>query len=100
MPKDYGDQLILKKVVQTKETSPIFRAEITIGGKKYKASLWVWTNKAGEPVMDKNNNKQLKGKIEVDDYQREQQPTTRGRSEPPAGPAMDGGDIPFSPLPL
>lgn len=94
---DYGDQCIIKRVKSDKPNSPAFRAEITIGGRKYKSSLWVWDKKDGTLVLDKNGEKQLKGKVEVDNW-------TPGGEQPKAdagkvggsGPA-DDDSIPFAP---
>lgn len=98
---DYGDEIIIKKVVSENPDAPVMRAEITIGGQKYKAGLWFWRRKDGSLVLDKAENKQYKGKIEVDDYQaapkqarRESAGRDNDQLTPPADDFKDD-DIPF-----
>jgi len=90
MSYDNSNQLILKKVVSDNPKAPKLRAEITVNGQKYKASLWPWTKKDGTPVLDKNGHGQYIGDVEVDDWK----PQSQSAPEPaPAGLVDD--PIPF-----
>lgn len=85
---DYGDEIIVKKVVSDNPDAPKLRAEITVDGQKYRAGLWVWTRKDGSEVRDKLGNLQYKGKVEVDDYK-------PSEAQPKAEPEFVDSDIPF-----
>ena len=94
---DYGDEIIIKKVASDNDKAPVMRAEITMNGNKYKAGLWVWTRKDGSPVLDKAGAKQLKGKIELDDYepQSESKSSSARRAEAEVGRFADSNDFPY-----
>jgi len=68
MSYDNSRQMIITKAEQTSSTSPALRINFEVDGQRYKCSLWVWTTKAGQFVLDKKGNKQYIGNYEEDNW--------------------------------